>query len=680
MEAFGLLRDLAAVLLVALLAGLLCLRLKQPVLVGYLLAGMLIGPAGWGFVSDETTIAHLAEVGVILLMFALGVEFSLAQFKQLRWLVLVGGGLFIAVCAGAAALALVALGQPLGLAVLVGFILALSSTTIVMRLLMDRQELDSVHGRIMLGWLILQDLAVVPMLVAIPYLAQPAGTMWMPLAFALGKVALFLVAMYGVGTRLFPPLLRRVAYMRHKEVFFLAVIGLCFGTAAASAALGLSLALGAFLAGLVISQSDEHRQVLAEVLPIRDLFVTLFFVSIGMLIDLQFVVAHAGLIAAVVAAIMVGKALVGTAIALGFRLSARTSMLIGLGLAQIGEFSFVLAREGQSAGLLSGDLFSLTLAAALVTMLLTPGFVQVSTPVSGLAARLFPARADLEGGTGARPLTDHVVLVGYGRVGELLGEILLHQRVPFLAIDLDQRRLRKLADRGGRTLYGDAAMSEVLDHAKLESARLLVVAVPDPTTALVVVEQARRVNPALDILVRVARSEDVQEFYDMGVKDVIQPEFEAGLALIRSALTRLTWPPHTIHNYLATLRSHHLKAPSEVDFGDPAAGPAVGSDAAWFQLAPSSALVGASLHEADLGGKTGASVLVLRKGGHHILHPELHHRLEADDQLLVLGTPEQHEQVVQLLHATQPPREARSLENVWISRLEDLSQDGRTRN
>jgi CPA2 family monovalent cation:H+ antiporter-2 len=269
-----------------------------------------------------------------------------------------------------------------------------------------------------------------------------------------------------------------------------------------------------------------------------------------------------------------------------------------------------------------------------------------------------------------------VVLVGYGRVGELLGEILLHRKTPFLAVDLDQCRLRRLALRGGRTLYGDAAMSEVLEHSWLPEARILVVAVPDPTTSMLVVEQARRLNPTLEIIVRVARTEDVQEFYDLGVKDVVQPEFEAGLALIRAALTRLTCPPHEIHTYWAKLRAHHASDPIEVDLGpgypEDLLRPPVGSDAAWFRLRSDSTLIGKSLHEADIDGRTGATLLVLRKGERHILHPESDNRLDVDDHILVLGTPEQHEEVVNLLHPETRPRVQGDGGRVWLSRLDEL--------
>jgi CPA2 family monovalent cation:H+ antiporter-2 len=656
MEEWGLLRDLAIALIVALGAGVISLRLKQPVLVGYLIGGMLIGPHGLGIITDEVSIGNLASVGVIMLMFALGVEFSLAQFRSIRWVALGGGSLFIVATTILGAGVMELTGHTLGFDLLMGFILALSSTIIVMRLLLDRQEIGSVHGRVMLGWLILQDLAVVPMLVLLPFLTEGGGGVGWPMVMALGKVALFLGLMYVLGTRLFPPILSRLAMMRHKEIFFLGVIGLCFGTAALSQSMGLSLALGAFLAGLVISQSDEQRQVLAEVLPLRDLFVTLFFVSVGMLIDPVFVVENHVLLVGLVLAIMAGKAIVGTAIGTAFGLSRRAALLVGLGLAQIGEFSFVLASEGQKLGLLTQETFSLVLSAALVTMLLTPAAMQASVPLSGLVSRFYRTKDNGVDGPLDQPdrcgMHGHVVIVGYGAMAAQLGRILHRRHVPLLVVDTDRRLLQTLEAAGVKTLYGDAAMREVLEHAELGCARLLVLALPDPATTLLVVKHAKRLNPGLEIVVRVHRAEDMATFRRLGVAEVLQPEFEAAVALIRSTLARLDWPPHVVHAYLARIRHDGFEGLHEAlsdEYLERLMEPPPGSEAAWFNVPPSSALEGLSLGQADLPGRTGAHVLVHRRHDQHWLHPDDSCLLEAGDTLLVLGTPEQLETAIRLL-------------------------------
>lgn len=655
METFGFLRDIAVVLGAALVAGVATQKLRQPVLVGYLLAGMLIGPSGLALIGDEASVTHLAELGVILLMFALGVEFSLAQFRPVRSIVLVGGLLYLGLATGGTALAGMALGHPAGASVLVGFVLALSSTIIVMRILIDRRAVDAVHGKAMLGWLILQDLAVVPMLVVVPYLGggeAGAGLGW-PIVLAVGKVVAFLAVMYGLGSTLFPWLLARVARTGQQELFFLAVVGLCFGTAAASAAFGLSLALGAFLAGLVVSQSDEHRQILADVLPLRDLFVTLFFVSIGMLIDASFLTAHAPMIVVLALVIMGGKALLGTTIALGLKLSWRTSLLIGLGLAQIGEFSFVLAREGRAAGLLTGDQFSLLLAAALLTMLLTPSMMRAAPLLANWAARVLPAGQDPVTPAPAQ-LRDHVVIVGYGRVAAHLGGILYERGAPFLVVDLDRRLLDDLEEHGVETMYGDGAMGEVLAHAGLERARLLVVAMPDPSAAALVVKQACQLAPKLEIVLAAHTGDDPETYLRAGAAEVIRPELEAARALVRSCLVRLGWSPNVIQYYLARMRA--LGDPAR-DMSAALAGLADspdGTTAMWLSL--SDRFAGQGLRKREVAEQTGVDVLLVRPRGQTtpIANPDGEHRLEPGDALLVLGTPGQLSAVVRLLAGPAP--------------------------
>jgi CPA2 family monovalent cation:H+ antiporter-2 len=663
MESPGLLVDFAVALLAALVAGVACTRLRQPVLVGYLLAGVAIGPHGLGWIHDKVAIQQLSDLGVILLMFALGVEFSLAQFRPLKSVVLVGGGAFILGCVAVAALGFHASGVGWTRGVLFGCMAALSSTIIVMRVLIDKHAVDSVHGKTMLGWLILQDLAVVPMLVTLPYLQPGAGFQGLPFAVALGKVLAFLAVMYLAGARLFPKLLDRLARMRQKELFFLGVIALCMGTAAVSAWFGLSLALGAFLAGLAIGQSDEQHQVLAEVLPVRDLFVTLFFVSIGMQLDPGFMARNALALVGLVLAIVVGKTLLGTAIALRMRLSLRASLLIGLGLAQIGEFSFVLAKEGRNLGLIEASQFSLALAAALATMLLTPVVMRAASPLAAFAARFYRTRpSPLETEPEEPGMQDHVIIVGYGRVGQQLGKILHARQVPFMVVDLDRTLLRNLKARGYHTLFGDGAMREVLDHAGLATARLLVVALPDPGAARLVVGQACKARPGLEVIAIAQRRTDARAFEALGAVEVVQADLEAGMALLRAALVRLGWPPLMIHGYLARLRRRASLDPLD-ELGLPESAqledlmrPPPGAEAVWLNVTDACALVGQGLEASGLREKTGLTVLALRRSGSHILHPGARHVLQPGDALLVLGTAEQLQVALELLQPQAAPQ------------------------
>lgn len=575
MEDLSLLRDLAVALIVALLAGALMVRLRMPVLVGYLLGGLAVGPYGLAIVTNQESIARLASIGLTMMMFALGVEFSLTQFRAIRRLVVVGGSLFVVTISALATAVLASLGLPFLQALLLGFIVSLSSTILVARLLLERQDLEPLPGKTMLGWLILQDLAVVPMLVMLPFLSGPTPELigW-PLAIAALKMAAFVAFMYGLGPRIFPRMLRLFASLRHKEVLLLAVIGLCFGAAALSSAFGLSIALGAFLAGLVLSEADERRLVLPEVLPMRDLFVTLFFVSLGMVIDPAGVARHPVMLLALVVAVIALKGVIGFVVAAGCGAGWRDASLIGLGLAQVGEFALVLAREGQVRGVLPVSVMSTVLSIALLSMVAAPFMFKLASPVGRLlgAASGEPSPARLDGTCGLR---SHVVVANFGRRGEVLTRFLEERGVSVLVVDRDRQLLGRLGGEGVTTVYGDLTAPNALEHADLGCARLLVFRPLDIETAIQTMAMARAANPTIKIIVSTERPEEVQRLREAGANEVLHPGFITGLALLHSSLLQLQWPTHEIHGYLAELHQSgiaesldHLEETEAVEAAD----------------------------------------------------------------------------------------------------------------
>lgn len=648
MDAFRLLQDLAAILVAAITLGFVFYRLKQPIIIGYLVGGLLVGPYALGFVSNVHTIEMFAEIGVVLLMFALGVEFSLSELKPVQKVAVLGGILqiivAIALTGGFSAL----FGLSLGASILLGCIIALSSTVIVLKVLMERGELDSMHGKIALGVLIVQDLSVVPMMVILPNLSDPGNILGWPMLIALGKAALLLVVLGFLGTRLFPFLMARVASTRSKELFLLSAIALCFGTAAATYAFGLSLALGAFLAGIVVSESDHSHQILADVLPLRDLFATLFFVSVGMMINPAFLLANLPTVGALVLAIVVGKAIIIGGITHLFGYSGRTSLAVGMGLAQIGEFSFVLAKLGEQGGLITDDFFSIILASALLSILLTPVMMQLATPLYRQLSRLpfvressearrrqTAATAELAG------MVDHVVICGFGRVGSNLGEVLLRGGIPVLIIDIDHNRIQELRARGIPCYYGDSSNIEVLRHAQLVLARALVVALPDPLACQLAVANAKQLNPNLDIIARAHRSQDVWDLYQLGAEEVVQPEFEASIEVIRYTLSKLGYTSREIQRYSHQIRKERYRQFQD-DF-DPEATPdlleALGeAELLWLEVAPGSPLDGHSLREVNVRKQTGVGVLAVRRDGRTIPNPRPDKKLGAGDEILVMGT------------------------------------------
>src|SRR5262245_39579147 len=526
----------------AFVGGALAQRLGQPPILGYLLGGVAIGPCTPGPVADVHHIQVFAEIGVAFLMFALGAEVSLGELRRLGRLGGLGGALQIGgtIALGVLIGPLFGLGASQGL--FLGALLALSSTVVALKVLMARGELTALHGRVALGILIVQDLAVVPMVVVLPALAVGGAGLLGELGLAALKAGAVLIGAYLVGGRLVPWALDRAAVSRSRELFLLGVVGLALGTALVTFALGLSLAFGAFLAGLAVSETEYRHQVVAEVLPLRDLFASLFFVSVGMLIDPAALIANPGPVALLTGVAIVGKAAVVVVTLLLLGLPGRAVLLTAASLAQIGEFSFVLARIGVDAQAIPASLFDLILVAAVLSIIATPFALRV-VPALGRAAGSLPligARfADpVVGADAVEGMRRHAVICGFGRVGRELASALEARRFAYVVLEYNPLIARDLRDRGVPVVYGDATSPAVLEHAHVERARLLAVLVPDAVTAELVTRRARTMNPDLDIVARAASAAGVARLRAAGATAVVQPEFEGGVEVIHHALQR----------------------------------------------------------------------------------------------------------------------------------------------
>ena len=544
MEELGLVIDLSLALVVALLGGLIAHRLRQPAILGYLAAGILLSPHKPFLALEINNVQALANLGVILLLFSLGVELRLSELGRVRNVAIYGGALQILVT--------IAFGTGIGLvegfappaAFFFGALIALSSTVIVVRVLSERGEMDSTHGRVMLGICLVQDLSLVVLMALLPALAGQAENPLAAAALATGKAALLLAATYFLGTRVVPLVLFRVAATRSRELFVVTIVCLALGTAAVVSVAGLSLALGAFLAGIVISESQYSHQTLADVLPLRDLFAVLFFVSIGMLIEPAFLLGHLDLVLATVVAIVVIKFLVVTGVVRVFGFPLRTAVYAGAGLVQIGEFSFVLASIGVSQGVLPADVFSLTLAAALLTIVLTPLSMRLAEPGLRLLrgiGRLAPLLSEgppgrLEGHEGEP--TGHAVIVGYGNVGQTVSGVLTSRRYPVVVVDHDPHAVELARQRGLPCLYGDGANFHVLAQLNLPRARLLAITLPDAIAAQLAISNALRINPRLDVMVRAPGPSALRLLRNVGAREVINPVQEVALEMTRHALHR----------------------------------------------------------------------------------------------------------------------------------------------
>jgi len=549
--------NLGVAVLAALVGGAVAARLRQPTVVGYLVAGIVIGPFTPGFVGDQEQITVLADIGVVLLLFALGVQFPLRDLVAVRGVAVGAALLQIAATTIAGAVAAGLLGFDVRSAIVIGVTLAISSTLVVVKLLVERGELDAVHGRSLVGWMLVQDLVTIVVAATLPALSggDPVG----PLLLAVGRVALFLGLAYVAGTRLLPAAFRVVARLGSSELFLLAVIGTALVAAVASAALfALGLALGAFVAGLLIAESELSHQAVAEVVPFRDLFAVLFFVSVGMLVDPASIAAQAGLVLAFVLVAVGLKGFLAGAFARLFGLPSRSAILLGATLAQVGEFSFILAEEALELGILAQPAYDVILGTAVVSIILTPFSVRgADRLVARLEARPVTVRASGPGHAGAddpvsgrggghggqaafafdgRP---HVVVLGAGRAGLLVTRAVRTRGFGCVVVDRDRHRLDEAARVGAQVVYGDAASPTILALVGLAEARLLVVAVADPLVARLAAERALAIAPGLSIAGRSRGARERATLRQVGVRRVADPEVEAGVELARHALQRM---------------------------------------------------------------------------------------------------------------------------------------------
>jgi CPA2 family monovalent cation:H+ antiporter-2 len=569
--------ELAIAIGAALVGGAIAVRLRQPAVVGYLIAGVVIGPLTPAFSVDVERISALAEIGVVLLLFALGVQFSLAELARVRWIVLPGGIAQVVVITVIGAVAAAGFGMDLVAAVVVGACLSISSTLVVLKTLIERGELDSLHGRVAIGWMILQDIATIVFIVALPPLGggDPVG----PFLLALGRAAVFLALAWLVGTRLLPWVFVVVARLGSQELFLLTVFATALLTAVASSVLfGLSLALGAFVAGLLVSGSDLSHQAAAEVIPFRDLFAVLFFVSVGMLMDPSALVAQAPLVAVLVVVAVGAKSLLTAGLGIALGMPVRSAAMLGALVGQVGEFSFILAEDALAVGILGTVGYNVVLGTAGISIVVSPfvvgGVARLidrrtratsarladaartggSLPAPPLESEAGHSRGERTGELGPETARASVVVLGAGRVGSRVIRAARARGLRCVAIDRDQERLATASALGAATLYGDAASAAILSRAGLDRARVLVVAIGDPLTARLAIERALAINPRLDIASRARGRAQTDRLRDAGVVRLADPEVEAGLELARHALQRMGVSGPELQAILAGLR------------------------------------------------------------------------------------------------------------------------------
>ena len=560
MHDLHLINDIAIALALAFGCGLVAHQLRLSPIIGYLIAGLLISPYTSGYDADLDTMQQLAELGVIFLMFGVGLHFNTSDLLDVKGIAIPGALIQIVAATGIGMGVALAFGLGAREGVVLGLSLSVASTVVLVRALDQRDGVGSVHGRVAVGWLIVEDLATVFFLVLIPLMAPDAeGNVLLDAGIAVAKAAVFIAIMLVIGARVVPRLLSLVAHTGSRELFILAVVAGALGIATSAMAFGLSVALGAFVAGVVVSDTETSHQAAADVLPFRDAFAVLFFVSVGMLLDVGLLLDHLGLLLAAVGLVLVGKSLVGMLVVSSLPYPARTGLVVAAGLAQVGEFSFILAREGVVYGLISDATYNVILGTAVITIALNPlafvvadraeGWLKRRPRVWRWADRQGPSPTDRE-----HRSEGHVVIAGYGRIGALVARALSGLGLPYVVVESKVAVARELQRGGVTVVWGDAANPEELGAARLHRARLLALTLPDMHAAELTIDHARRMNTEMEIIARARDEATRASLIERGASHAVVPEYEGGLDMVRRVLELLDVRPDEITRYVDSLR------------------------------------------------------------------------------------------------------------------------------
>ena len=549
--------DLFIVIAAGFCGGVLARLVRQPLVLGYLIAGIVVGPHTGGItVSDPHNLERLAEIGVTLLLFGLGLELSLKDLAPVRRVALIGTPIQIALTMAVAG----PFGAWMGLSwtesVWLGALVALSSTVVVLKALQSQGRMGTLSSRVMLGMLVAQDLAFIPFMVILPRLGTSDGGATAAVV-AIGKAVAVLALLLVVGTRVIPRLVGWVARSGSSELFLLVTMGIALGIGYLTHWFGVSSAVGAFVAGLVLSESDYSHQALSDIIPLRDVFSLLFFASVGMLLDPTQVMGQWRAILLTVAVVGLSKGVIFAAVTRAFGYRNVVPLASALGMFGVGEFSFVLARTGLDAGAISASLYALVLNTAVITMVLTPVVSGLTSVVYGWWSRRRTSEPVQTLNLPDVALSGHIIVAGAGRVGCRIADVLRALRLPFVVIELDHRRIDYAKDREFPAIFGDAAQAAVLEAAGVKGARLLLVTTPVLGVSRVVIEHARRINPGIRVVVRAESAEAMAVFHEMDVAEVVQPELEGSLEMTRQALAHLSMPALDIVEITDRLRAEH---------------------------------------------------------------------------------------------------------------------------
>ena len=651
MHEMHILRDLAMIFAVSAAGLYLGYRLKLPPIVGFLVAGFIIGPYGFRLVTSLDEVEILAEIGVVLLLFTIGIEFSIKDLLQSKRAVLLGGSLQVGLTLVIAALLSLALNLPLNQAVFFGFLVALSSTAIVLRALQDRGELDSAHGRITLSVLIFQDIIIAPMIIFTPLLAGGSGEVTGSIVALVAKAVLVVAVVFVLARWVMPWLLDKVARTRSRELFLFSIVLICIAVAWFTNELGLSLGLGAFLAGLIVSESEYSLHALEGVLPFKMVFTGFFFVSIGMLMDTSVIASEPMMVVGLALGILLLKSLIAGGVALLIGASMRTAIIVGLALGQVGEFSFILSKFGLSNALLSPEAYKLFLSFTVITMAATPFIINLAPRLADRMSNWPLLRIFKEGSyrrlaerTGRfGQLDDHLIIIGFGLNGRNVARAARAAGISYVAVEMNPDTVRSMRDEGLPIMYGDGTSREMLHQLGVDRARIAVVAISDPVASRRIVDLMKRENPNVYVIVRTRFVSDVKALLDLGADEVIPEEFETSVEIFTRVLAKYLVPREDIESFTSKIRADGYAMFRSIGGGRLSAGDLrlSGIEISSMRVSESCTVAGKTLAEARMRQQFGVNVLAVMRGEQLIVSPDSSERIEAGDILYIAGKTEQ---------------------------------------
>ncbi|GAB6284842.1 MAG: cation:proton antiporter [Methanoregula sp.] len=650
------LTDILIVFAIALVVGMIFNRLKVPPLVAFILTGVIVGPYGFSIIHGQEQVANLAEIGIILLLFTIGLEFSFKDLWKIQLIAIAGGALQVAFSFvfffGLASL----MGLPLNESILMGFLFSLSSTAIVLKILHQNGEMDSPHGSIALGILIFQDIAAIPMMMVIPFLASIP--LLEPTPFLSGDALISLVIrdffvvliLIACAKWIIPWAMHEIARTRNQELFLLVVILTCFGVAWMVSFTGISIAIGALLAGLIISGSEYSHQAASIVLPFRDIFTSFFFISVGMLVDIRFLIDNLWIVLFLILIAIVAKALLATLVPLMLGYPLRTAAMTGLALAQVGEFSLIIAQSGYSTGILPFTIYQMFLIVALMTMAVTPFVIGIGQPFTGRLCKLHTLSRFTQGTCGIEDdqsrvkRRDHLVIIGFGITGHNLALTARRAGISYSIIELNPDLVTEARRQDEPMIFGDATSESVLSHAGITHARIAVVAINDPVATRKITDLCRRVNPQLSIIVRTRYVSEVEALQALGADEVVAEEFETSVEIFTVVLSKFFVPRDRIERFITDVRADGYQMLRSRDMAKGTLPDLVrhipNMTIATFTVEPGSFLAGKTLLGVNLRKQYHLLVLAIRRGEEMLTALSGESRLEAGDVAIVYGSPE----------------------------------------